>query len=87
VLCQAGPAGEHHTPDQWVFPIDGAMAFSLATRQTLVAQSSWSMLATNEIDDTAPSPRERLERNTGQKHAERGFRFVKASLWLASSPS
>src|SRR5919109_4993593 len=42
-------------------------------------------LATNELDTTQLPPYEMLEGYKGQVHVERGFRFLKAPQFLASS--
>lgn len=83
--AKRGRPGKTTSPDQLVYHIDGAIASSLAIRNALVAQRRCFLLATNELDDTALSPRELLEGYTGQKPAERGFRFLKDPLFLASS--
>jgi transposase len=72
-------------PDQLVYQIEGALASSLATREALVVQQSCFILATNELDDNQLSPQQVLEGYKGQKHAERGFRFLKDPQFLASS--
>jgi transposase len=43
------------------------------------------MLATNELDEGALSPQALLAGDKGQKHAERGLRFLNEPLLLASS--
>jgi transposase len=72
-------------PTQVVYQIEGALASSVAAREALVVQHSCFILATNELNESALSPRELLEGYKGQKHAERGFRFLKDPLFLASS--
>jgi hypothetical protein len=57
----------------------------VAAREALVAQHYCFILATNELDDHALSSRELLEGYKGQKHAERGFRFLKDPRFLGSS--
>jgi transposase len=72
-------------PDQLVYQINGALASSLATREALVVQQSCFILATNELDDNQLPPQDVLKGYKGQKHAERGFRFLKDPQLLASS--
>jgi transposase len=72
-------------PAHVVYHIEGALASSVAGREALIAQHSCFVLATNELDDSALSPRELLEGYKGQTHTERGFRFLKDPLFLASS--
>jgi transposase len=80
-----GRPGHAASPAQVVYHLEGALASSVAAREALVAQHSCFVLATNELDDSALSPRELLEGYKGQKHTERGFRFLKDPLFLASS--
>jgi transposase len=61
------------------------MTSSVAIRHALVAQKSCFMLATNDLDRSTLPPLARLEGYTGQKHAERGCRFVQEPLLRASS--
>jgi len=72
-------------PAQIGYTIAGALASSLAARAPLVDQQSCFILATNELDETRLSPTELLASYKGQSHAERGFRFLKAPEFLASS--
>jgi len=72
-------------PDQLVYQIEGSLASSLATREALVVQQSCFILATNALDDNQLPPRDVLEGYKGQKHAERGCRFLKDPQFLASS--
>jgi transposase len=80
-----GRPGQGAQPDQLVYQIEGALASSVATREALVAQQSCFILATNELDDRQLPPQEVLAGYKGQKHAERGFRFLKDPRFLASS--
>lgn len=70
-----------------VYHIDGALASSLTPRRALIDQHSCFTLATNELDATQLTPQALLEGYKGQVHAERGFRFLKALSFLASSLS
>jgi transposase len=72
-------------PDQVVSRSAGALASAVAAREALVVQRSCFLLATHELDESTLSPRALLEGDKGQKHAERGFRFLKDPLFLASS--
>ena len=67
--------------------IDGALASAVAARQKLVMQESCFILATNALDNHALSPQEVLTGSKGQRHAERGFWFLKDPQFLASSLS
>jgi transposase len=80
-----GRPGQGAAPAQVVYQIEGALASSIAAREALVAQQSCFILATNELDDTQLPAQEVLEGYKGQKHAERGFRFLKDPRFLAST--
>jgi transposase len=80
-----GRPAQSTSPAQVVYQIEGALASSIAAREALVAQQSCFILATNELDDTQLSAQEVLEGYQGQKHAERGFRFLKDPRFLAST--
>jgi transposase len=83
--AKPGRPGKATVPDAQGYHLAGALASSLAARDALVAQHSCFILATNELDEGALSPQEVLAGYKGQKHAERGFRFLKDPLFLASS--
>jgi transposase len=83
--ARPGRPGKVTVPDAQVYSIEGALTSSLAVREALVAQHSCFILATNELDEHALSPQALLAGYKGQKHAERGFRFLKDPLFLASS--
>jgi transposase len=83
--ARRGRPGNAAPPPEMVYQIEGALAASLAAREALVAQHSCFILATNELDERALSAPEVLEEYKGQKHAERGFRFLKDPRFLASS--
>jgi transposase len=64
-------------PASVVYHSNGALAARLAMRHARVDQPSWCILATNALDAMLLPPPERLRDDTGQSHAERGFRFLK----------
>jgi transposase len=80
-----GRPGQGAPPEQVVYQIEGALASSIAAREALVAQQSCFILATNVLDDHTLPPLELLAGYKGQKHVERGFRFLKDPRFLASS--
>lgn len=82
-----GRPGAGMPPDQVAYQIDGALAASRAARQARVDQHRCVILATNALDDTRLPPPELLQGSKGQGQAERGFRFLKAPQFLASSLS
>ena len=50
-----------------------------------MARKSCFVLATNQLDEEALPPQAVLDGYKGQVHTERGFRFLKDPLFLASS--
>ena len=80
-----GRPGSGAPPAQVVYHIAGALASRGAARQALVDQQSCFILATNELDEAQLPVPAVLDGYKGQAHAERGFRFLKAPQFLASS--
>jgi transposase len=72
-------------PDQIVYHITGALASRLTDRQARGDQQSCFILATNELDEGQLSSQAVLDGYKGQASAARGFRFLKAPQFLASS--
>jgi transposase len=80
-----GRPGSGAQPDQLVYHIAGALASRLTDRRARVDQQSCFILATNELDEGQLAPQAVLAGYKGQARAERGFRFLKAPQFLASS--
>ena len=57
----------------------------IAARQARIDPHRCFILATNALDDPLLSPQQLFAGDTGQGRAERGFRFLKAPQFLASS--
>jgi transposase len=83
--AKPGRPGNATGPNAQGYHLSGALASSLTARDALVAQHRCFLLATNELDEGALAPQEVLAGDKGQKPAERGFRFRKDPLCLASS--
>jgi len=83
-----GPRGRpRHSapPAQGLYHIAGALASSLTVRQARSDQPRCCLLATNARDAPQLSPPELWASDKGPSHAERGWRFVKAPQFFASS--
>ena len=80
-----GRPGPGAQPDQIVYHITGALASRLTDHRARVDQQSGFILATNELDEGQLSSQAVLDGYKGQARAERGFRFLKAPQFLASS--
>jgi transposase len=84
---QRGRPGPGAQPAQSVSHSAGALASRLTDRQARVDQHSCFLLATNALDEARLPAPEVLAGYQGQARAERGFRFLKAPQFLASSLS
>jgi transposase len=80
-----GRPGPGAQPDQIVYAIGGALASRRTDRRARIDQQSCFSLATNALDEGHLSAQAVLDGYTGQARAERGFRFLKAPPFLASS--
>jgi hypothetical protein len=80
-----GRPGQGAPPTPLGYQSAGALASSLTSRQALLDQHRCVMLATNELDTTQLSPQELLTGDTGQGHAERGFRCLKDPQLFAAA--
>jgi transposase len=67
------------------YRIEGALASLLAPRLAKLQQESCFLLATNQLDSQALSDEELIAAYKDQQKVERGFRFLKDPLFLASS--
>ena len=82
-----GRPGPGTQPDQIIYSITGALASRLTDRRARMDQQSCFILATNELDAAQlPAPAV-LDGDKGPASAARGFRFLKAPQFLASSRS
>ena len=82
---QPGRPGNNRPPDRLVFQIDGYLSVSIDMYDERLKQKSCFIVATNEVDETRVSHEDLLRTYKGQSHAEKGFRFLKDPLFLASS--
>lgn len=72
-------------PERITYQIRGAVVTPRRHFQRLLEQRSCFVLATNQLDAEALPPQAVLDGYKGQVHTERGFRFLKDPLFLASS--
>jgi transposase len=92
-VCPTPPYGKRGRPspgaqpDQIVSQIVGALASWSAARQARVAQHSGCILATHALDEAQVPALAVLAGYKGQAYAARGFRFLKAPQFVASSLS
>jgi transposase len=82
-----GRPGPGAQPDQIIYHLTGALASQPTDRRARVDQQSGFILATHELDEGQFSSQAVLDGYKGQARAERGFRFLQAPQFLASSLS
>jgi transposase len=75
----------HRQPDAVSYQIEGALASLPEEYTARLRQHSGFILATNPLDTQALSDAELLQAYKAQHRVERGFRFLKDPLFLASS--
>jgi len=81
----AGRPATGAEPQRLSYHISARLASSLTRRDEAVVRKSLFILTTNEMDHGALSNQELLAAYKGQARVERGFRFLKDPLFLASS--
>ena len=72
-------------PDSFTYRLDGALASLPAERTRRLQQQSCFIIATNQVDSEALSDEELLHAYKDQQKVERGFRFLKDPLFMAST--
>ena len=80
-----GGGGEITPTDEVSYRIRGEAVVSRARQAKLIARKSMFILATNELDEEALPAEQVLSAYKGQAKVERGFRFLKDPVFLASS--
>lgn len=80
-----GRPAQGQAPNHFTYQIRGALATCLASREARITQKSRFILATNELDPEKLPPKDLLAAYKGQGRVERGFRFLKDPMFLASS--
>ncbi len=81
----AGRPARGVEPQRFSYHISASVSSSLAKRDEAIVRKSLFILTTNELDHDALSNQELLAAYKGQARVERGFRFLKDPLFLASS--
>lgn len=80
-----GRPARDRAPDFYVYRLEGQLASNPAYRTRQLERKSCFILATNELDCTALSDPQLLAAYKDQQQVERGFRFLKDPLFMASS--
>jgi transposase len=82
----AGKPAADAVPESISYHLDGALAAPIAVRGRRLVRRSCFILATNELDEGALGDPEVLRAYKGQSgKVERGFRFLKDPMFLAST--
>jgi transposase len=82
---KAGRPAKDAKPTRLSYRIEASLATPRQAPQRRLVQESCFILATNELDEEALPDHEVLSGYQGQSFAERGFRFLKDPMFLASS--
>jgi transposase len=72
-------------PDFYTYHIAGAVASSLQQRDKMLQRKSCFILATNQLDCAVLPPEGLIDAYKDQQKVERGFRFLKDPLFMAST--
>jgi transposase len=82
---KAGRPAKDATPSRVSYRIEAHLSTALGLRNERLIRESCFILATNELDEEALPDHEVLSGYQGQSFVERGFRFLKDPMFLASS--
>jgi len=83
---RAGKPAADAVPESIGYHLDGALAAPVAVRQRRLIRRSCFIVATNELDEEVLADPEVLRAYKGQgSKVERGFRFLKDPMFLAST--
>lgn len=72
-------------PPGYIYKIEGAIGVRLDKKERLLFEKSCFIITTNEVDRKKLSAKELLHAYKNQHIVERGFRFLKDPMFLASS--
>jgi len=83
--CGPGRPAKSKVPDYQTYRIEGGLASRLELHQQRLQRKSCFILATNQQDLEALSNEELIKAYKDQQKVERGFRFLKDPLFMAST--
>jgi transposase len=72
-------------PSSFTYKIEGNLVVLLAEHQRRIERKSCYILATNQLDMEKLSPQDMINKYKDQQKVERGFRFLKDPLFMAST--
>ena len=80
-----GRPKKNQQPDSFIYHIEGNIATSLTAYQQRIERKSCFIVATNQLDNDSLSDQEVIDKYKDQQKVERGFRFLKDPLFMAST--
>ena len=80
-----GRPSSNQTPDSYIWRIEGCLASSLDIYRKRIERKSCYILASNQLDDQNLSETNLIAHYKDQQKVERGFRFLKDPLFMAST--
>ncbi len=84
-FASAGRPRKDAVPEAISYHIGGVLSATISQRESLITKRSCFILATNNLDEDDLSDADILTEYKGQEHVERGFRFLKHPMFLAST--
>lgn len=81
----SGRPGKDQQPDYFSYRIEGNLATLLLERQQRIERKSCYVLATNQLDSELLLDQDIIHKYKNQQKVERGFRFLKDPLFMAST--
>jgi transposase len=84
-FAHAGRPRKDAEPDNISYHLSGTLAATITQREALITQRACFILATNNLDNDDLTDADILTEYKGQGHVERGFRFLKTPMFLAST--
>lgn len=80
-----GRPAHGRAPDFYIYRVEGSMASMLQERIRRIERKSCFILATNQLDCESLSNEELIDAYKDQQKVERGFRFLKDPMFMAST--
>lgn len=84
-FSHAGRPRRDAEPDNISYHLGGTLAATIAQREALITQRVCFILATKNLDNNDLTDADILTEYKDQEHVERGFRFLKEPMFLAST--
>jgi transposase len=82
---EKGRPAHDRAPDFYIYRVEGSMASNLQERTRRLERKSCFIIATNQLDCQSLSDEELIGAYKDQQKVERGFRFLKDPMFMAST--